>query len=796
MKNLAVKSTQIINTAPSQIQIRTMKTTTPLKKCLFLLVLLLSSAGFAQQITLSIENAEIVDQGTFFTYEADVYIVTDSDFKLGKGQLYLNYNTAAFGENVFTNGNFTATQPDGSILGQTFGFPAYSPFITNDNTSSRVSFAWIQAVSSGTITADNVTATPTQLFHFSMVMADETVDPGVCFQSGGVYEDLIETACGPDSFGFPDCGAFPGTDITDDLFDCSNATPQGCFDSTTWSSGSWSNGVPDSSKTAIIDGFYETAPTGAEVSFTACSLEITPNGVLIISDGDYVQIENDIHVQASGTVYGALVVRPEGSLVQVNDDAEVINDAEIYVYRDYDGLNNRDFVIAGSPFDIITREDDEFIDMIQFRNHSTANFTPNAAVAAFDPLATNFADDDGNNWQAHTGVITPGEGYLVMPQTSPTVADNQNYTFIYYGFAATNGATLNNGVINFDVVFGDDQNDSPNMLANPYASAIDADLLTAANSALFDTYYFWEHLSSPSDAYPGYNGSNYDMGDISMYTPGSGGVAAANGGDIPDQYIAAGEGFGVKAKAAGTAFFNNSMRVTGNNAGFKSTPLGKDRIWLSVQNEAYRLGSQTLVAFVDGASESYDSFYDAARLATPVSFYSVLYTGEELAIQGRQAFDIDDTVALGFRSQIEENSAFTVSIVQMETFLIDDSIVVLLEDNYKGTITNLSEGDYTFTSGAGTFNDRFQLIFQERVLNVNSPQEIEFSLYPNPTDGMFSLQTGNAQVEKVEIVDLNGRIVMSFQAQESYNISYMEAAVYFVRVYTDQGVQMKRLIKR
>ena len=185
MKNLAVKSTQIINTAPSQIQIRTMKTTTPLKKCLFLLVLLLSSAGFAQQITLSIENAEIVDQGTFFTYEADVYIVTDSDFKLGKGQLYLNYNTAAFGENVFTNGNFTATQPDGSILGQTFGFPAYSPFITNDNTSSRVSFAWIQAVSSGTITADNVTATPTQLFHFSMVMADETVDPGVCFQSGG-----------------------------------------------------------------------------------------------------------------------------------------------------------------------------------------------------------------------------------------------------------------------------------------------------------------------------------------------------------------------------------------------------------------------------------------------------------------------------------------------------------------------------------------------------------------------------------------------------------------------------------
>ncbi|WP_435578279.1 T9SS type A sorting domain-containing protein [Gilvibacter sp.] len=767
-----------------------------LKSLLIISMLLLCSVGaFSQQIELTFENAEIVDQGSFFTYEVDVFIASDSDFKLGSGQVYLNYNTAAFGNSVFTNGNITISQPDGSILGQVFGFPAYRDFITNDNTPSRVSFAFQQGVSSGTIPSDNVTSTPTQLFHMSMVMVDNMVDPGVCYESGDLFDDQFFTACGPAAVGFPNCTDNPGTQITNDNFDCSGAAPAGCQAVTTWNGSSWDNGAPSATKNAIIDGYYETADTGSQVSFTACSLLVTDTGVLIIGDGDYVTVENDITTQASGGgLVGAIVVQPGASLVQVNDDAEVVNGGEIYVYTEYTGLNNRDFVIAGSPFNIIARDDVNFIDFIQFRHHNTNNFTPNAAVAAFDPLATNFADEEGDNWLNHTGVINPGEGYLMMPQTSPTVPDNQSYTFIYRGFSSTNNATLNNGVINFDVIFGDDQNDSPNILANPYASPIDADLLTAQNSALFDTYFFWEHISAPSAAYPGYNGSNYDMGDISMYSPGSGGVAAANGGAIPDKYIAVGEGFAVKAKASGTAVFNNSMRVN-NASSFKSAPLGKDRIWLNVTDESYALASQTLIAFVEGATVAYESFYDATRLATPVSLYSVLNTGEELAIQGRQAFEINDEVALGFRSQIAENNLFTISIAQLEAYLMDETVAVFLKDQYTGTVTNLSERNYSFNSNSGTYNDRFVLFFQEKVLDVDSVASSDFGIYPNPSSGIFNLETGNAQVEKVELLDLNGRTIMTFQAQKSYNVGYLETAVYFVRIYTDQGMQIKRLIK-
>ncbi len=40
------------------------------------------------------------------------------------------------------------------------------------------------------------------------------------------------------------------------------------------------------------------------------------------------------------------------------------------------------------------------------------------------------------------------------------------------------------------------------------------------------------------------------------------GTAATNGGTTPNGIIATSQGFGVKASAAGTATFNNSMRVT------------------------------------------------------------------------------------------------------------------------------------------------------------------------------------------------------------------------------------------
>ncbi len=198
-----------------------------MKKITFLIIcFFLTSVVGAQDITFTFQNARNTNDGTDDFYEADVYIESSTDFKLGSGQIYFTYNTTAFGENIDGSGNFEYLQPDGSILAETYsGFPAYSSFIANDNTNSRVSTSFQQGLSSGTITANNVTGTAKHLFSIKIKYEDINEEPTVAFETGAVFLDQFFTACGPSTFGLPDCTNNPGVQITNDTFDSSGATP-------------------------------------------------------------------------------------------------------------------------------------------------------------------------------------------------------------------------------------------------------------------------------------------------------------------------------------------------------------------------------------------------------------------------------------------------------------------------------------------------------------------------------------------------------------------------------------------
>ncbi|MBQ4820676.1 T9SS type A sorting domain-containing protein [Aquimarina sp. MMG016] len=178
----------------------------------------------AQDVHFTFSNAQITNDGLDDYYDVDVMIESSVDFKLGSGQLYLTYNTAAFGANVSTSNNLTYSQPAGSVLAEVYGFPAYKDFIQNDNTTSRVSLAFQQGVSSGAITANNVTATPKVLFHVRIKFEDVNEDPMIAFETGAVYLDQFYTACGSStSAGLADCSGEPGVQLLNDTFDSSNA---------------------------------------------------------------------------------------------------------------------------------------------------------------------------------------------------------------------------------------------------------------------------------------------------------------------------------------------------------------------------------------------------------------------------------------------------------------------------------------------------------------------------------------------------------------------------------------------
>jgi choice-of-anchor B domain-containing protein len=554
---------------------------------------------------------------------------------------------------------------------------------------------------------------------------------------------------------------------------------------TQYISGSWSNGTPNEGSNARISADYSTATKG---SITACTCEVDANKTLTVNEEDYIDIAKDI------TVTGNLIVEHKGSVVQTEDNASVTNNGLINVNYTTPFMLPRTFVVMGSPMTSETRSG-AFGNSYMFLNHLTENFYPNPDVAAQFPAAENFADDNYDNWVSFTGTVNPGEGYIARPQMNGNDG-NKTYDMTF------EQGTLNTGDISFTVKYHDNKNSSPNVLSNPYASAISAEDFINANS-MVDEVYFWNPNTPPSPSLPGAYSMNFSMEDISMYNLLGGTAAPSDPTDTaPNGYISTGQGFGIKATAAGIAHFSNDMRVTGNNnTAPRPTEDSNDRIWVNVINNQYQMQNTTLVGFSPYATAGMDQGYDSRRLATVVSLYTHLDdASRELGIQSREVFADGAKVLMGFSTLIDENSEYTISIKDIVGINLENATVFLI-DNEENKITNLSEEDYTFKAPKGTYNARFTLQFKGgNILNDEASALESVGIYPNPTTGILNIVSPQTRVTKLELIDVSGRILETIDTTTStdykLDLTTLQSAMYFVKISTDAGSLTKQIIKQ
>ncbi len=559
--------------------------------------------------------------------------------------------------------------------------------------------------------------------------------------------------------------------------------------------GGWDT-PPTSGTKALFQSDYNTSLA----DITACSCEIASGSTLTVDAGGFLDITGNITVGSGST----LVVEHEGSVRQISDDAVVTNNGTINVELTTPNLDSRDFMVLGSPMSNSAREgvwNTAFLVL----NHLTANFLPNLDVEAVLGGAENFADDNYDNWVIYpSGPIDVGEGYIVRPQSGYGQPGGIfNYTF--------SQGTLNNGVVNFPIIYNtvgtpaENRNASPNVLANPYPSAIFADDFINANP-MIDAVYFWEHLTPPSPAIPGAGAMNFDMEDISMYNL-MGGTAAANdpgSTTTPNGYISTGQGFAVKASSAGVAVFNNSMRRTsGNNTLNRPIDLNRERIWINVSQEEYELQSQTLIGFSSEATAGIDPGYDSRRLATILSIYSHLEDGsEQLGIQSRENYNSGMRIPLGFSTLLTDKLKYSISIADIEGSQLEQATIYLI-DHQENIIVNLSQtGHYYFRSEEGTYHQRFSLFFRggNRFLNSESNAISDaIGIYPNPTKDWVNIASPLMDIQGVRFLDLQGRVVATSAEHAKLvqlNIAHLQATVYFVEITTELGVITKRLVKQ
>ncbi|TXD51035.1 T9SS type A sorting domain-containing protein [Polaribacter sp. IC066] len=204
------------------------------KSILLFMSLLVGLTSYAQDIHFTFANAQNTNSDGNAYYEVDVMmqtINTTGSFKLGSGQLYFTYNTAAFGTNVNASSSFEVTQEDGYTCGQGIDLAAsiniYGGFTTNDNTTSRVSWAFSQTFSSSTFAADNINEDATKLCRIKIKYTDASEDATFMFESGANYTDQFFTACGladGGSTATANCTTEPGIQLVNDSFDSVGAT--------------------------------------------------------------------------------------------------------------------------------------------------------------------------------------------------------------------------------------------------------------------------------------------------------------------------------------------------------------------------------------------------------------------------------------------------------------------------------------------------------------------------------------------------------------------------------------------
>ena len=517
--------------------------------------------------------------------------------------------------------------------------------------------------------------------------------------------------------------------------------------SSTWDGTAWSNGAPTSSLDAIIAGNYSTTTNGV---FSAKTLTVNSGKSFTINTG------HNITVAGAVTNGGTLTIANNANLVQT--DVAATNTGSIIVNRNSANIQLYDYTLWSSPVTNANQFLTTFSPSTLATRFYTYNFTDNLYNVVSNPAGTTF---------------DIAKGYLIRAPNTWTAGASAA------PFSGTFTGVPNNGTIPVTLNYTDAAR-SYNLVGNPYPSTIDAEtFLTVNSSSIENALYFWRKTNGASgSAY-----ATYTLGGATTSTPTS---AAPNG------TIQVGQGFFVKAKSATTLNFTNAMRLTSASTQFFRTTseIERNRIWLNLTNTS-GVFSQMLVGYMTDATLDVDSLDGKYINDSPFALTSLI-NSEEYTIQGKPLpFDTNDTVPLGFKTNAAGN--FSIGIDHVDG-LFSNGQTIYLKDNLTNTAHNLSSGDYSFASDAGTYNSRFEIVYQSALV---LPTFTANNVIVYSQNGEITINSGTMPMNQVRIFDVRGRLLAEknhINATETKLTVGAQNQVLLVKIGTTEGSEVTKKI--
>ncbi|WP_116789492.1 T9SS sorting signal type C domain-containing protein [Flavobacterium psychrotrophum] len=521
------------------------------------------------------------------------------------------------------------------------------------------------------------------------------------------------------------------------------------INTTTWDGTAWDNGAPTATDAVIFNGDYT-----AGASFAACTI--------VVNNGADVLVPSNF----TATVNGAVTVNEGGSLTFSNNAALVqltnaVNAGNIIFHKTSNPLFRLDYTLWAAP---VTGQQLRAFSMGTSNNrfyvykYDTADngITYDEAYWPVDPLNTYFEAAKGYLIRMPNVITANVTGTTNGGTTTPAqyIAGTGDYIFDGAFTGVPNNGSFNPALSQLGNRY--------TAVGNPYPSPISvADFLSANSTKLVtDTgVWFWRKRNNQNvESYVTLNLFGYTA-NPSDSTTNSTGLGSFYQGSSNTWLIAPGQGFFVQAKpslAEPTVSFTNSMRRSspGTQAFFRSAADTASRYWINVTAQDGR-SSQMMVGYTEGATLDIDYGYDSKKLGegSTISLYSIAQ-GSKLAIQARPAFAVNDVVPMGFTAPVA--GLYTISLDHFDGIFADGQ-TVYLRDNTEGIVRNLNLNNYTFTSEAGTFEGRFDVIYTTSALGTDNPVPDANSVIVFKDNNTIQVNSESVLINSITIYDTRGR---------------------------------------
>ena len=582
-------------------------------------------------------------------------------------------------------------------------------------------------------------------------------------------------------------------------YTASNAVKVTATSAVTWNGLAWSPTSPTISTAAILAGNYNTTTHG---NIDACSLTINSGVTATLTTNSYINIQNDLTVQANAT----LQIQDSGSLVMIENAGLVTNNGMIQVSRNTAPFDKFDYTYWSSPITAANlgatfpswRTDYSF-------SFNTANFSDTQTINNLGVVTANVPDgfDDAApyawTFAGAAASMSPGKGYAIMMPTTQASYPSAPISVTYTG-------TVNTGTILTPLSLSanaSDASDDYNLIGNPYPSSIDANAFIDANLNTSGSLYFWTHVAAISVSNPGPDAQNFISDDYAVYNKTGGTRTSYTGSALPNGKIGAGQAFMVEAVTPTNVQFTNSMRnkTYSNSQFFRPVAAAEtadqntiNRYWLNLKNND-GMFSQQLIGYFDQATYEADFAYDAlvAQTKNYLSFYSTI-GASNYRIQARPTFTATDEVPLGYFAAV--SGLFTIEVDDAEGLFAQQNHPIYLEDRELNILHDLSQSPYAFTTNSGRFDQRFAIRYMPN-LAVNPFETLATKVQIFKRNNQLEVVSALEEIERVEIYDLLGRKLYSQAGLSATQFTVQEVlnqSVVLVRVYLKSGAHCTKKI--